>query len=462
MWLQTLPFAMQSRILSFLTIEVRRFSTAHLRSIAIQIIDSSGDSGGGETERGDGFFWVIRAARNLLDAIPSHLNGSVFDGLFPKSVNKSNEEEREESEEEFDSLPCWLKNAATAATDHLLPWLPMSQCSLRRKTQGEVTRSTDKISEENDDLNDGDDLGMEDVAGLDEITLTNADNNPQTVLCPQIHKRAIDLREKLQSVDALSDSLLDIQTLCIDAIRVGGGGQRGGSMVQSVLSLIEPWELDDESGLILSSQLLGNAEMTYSNWPAHVFSATILPKLFLLNQPASRVLMASTLEFCKNYQSIVSSALLIPLLHHKEGINSPMCDVLAKVAKESLHPSHAAAFFHGLLSMDDLTGADFMCVLPCHHDMISNELVWSEWLFSLFQHILSSGIILTPDSIDRIVSAAESVGCKYSRSLKFCSFLLCLVSNSKHALKFHRLSLIGVAGKTDTFLTKSVLSKLSD
>ncbi|KAK9275086.1 hypothetical protein L1049_022345 [Liquidambar formosana] len=84
LWIQTLPNAVQSRILSFLTLERRRFCTRDLSKLAMNIL-----SGKQEVD-----FWVKKAARNLLDTL-SETNYEWVYGLSLDSVEERVEDEFE-------------------------------------------------------------------------------------------------------------------------------------------------------------------------------------------------------------------------------------------------------------------------------------------------------------------------------------------------------------------------------
>ena len=108
MFIETLPGMVQSRILSFLALENKRFNGKELSKLARNLL-----SGSQELD-----FWVKRAARNLLDALSE---SSVNEWISGFSLDSG----EETSGEEFESLPDWLKDMA-ADNDPLLSWLPLS------------------------------------------------------------------------------------------------------------------------------------------------------------------------------------------------------------------------------------------------------------------------------------------------------------------------------------------------
>ncbi|KAJ8531999.1 hypothetical protein K7X08_011922 [Anisodus acutangulus] len=107
-------------------------------------------------------------------------------------------------------------------------------------------------------------------------------------------------------------------------------------------------------------------------WPSLVLCSVILPKLLFLKEPASRVLLTTTIEYCKVHQRAAEYALLLPLILRMDGVNSPICDVITRIVRESLHQGHISAFCQKLLSdEDDLKKFIF---LPCHQCLIGSKL----------------------------------------------------------------------------------------
>ncbi|KAJ4953867.1 hypothetical protein NE237_030699 [Protea cynaroides] len=111
-WIQTLPNAVQSRILSFLAVENRRFCARDLTALATNIL-----KGHSELD-----FWVKKTTLNLLDSITS-LN----------SFSSSYSVDDTEDEKEFRALPDWLQDM-TSTTGPFLPWLPLSPPELNLTT----------------------------------------------------------------------------------------------------------------------------------------------------------------------------------------------------------------------------------------------------------------------------------------------------------------------------------------
>lgn len=421
MFVQTLPSMVQARILSFLAVERQRFCRRELRSLARNIL-----SGGGGLD-----FWVERAACNLLDV----LSESRISGLSLDSGEKK-------AEDEFDSVPCWLKDLAGAG--NLLPWLPVSPEDLMnsRTLYGDSGNNEDTlcgVGQDEEEL-------MDEV--VDEVEIVRPMNDP---LEPEIQNKAASLKARIMNFESASktvDLANEIQELC---------SKTGGNSL-TVLGLIEPWLVDDETASFLISNLSNGSEEELT-WPSQVLSSIILPKMLALEEPAPRVLLTATVEYCKLHQRAAEYALLLPLILRKDGINNPICDVITRIVKECLHPAHVSALCQKLLCGDQ-DERRVIC-LPCHHYLISDQMVWTESLFNLLQNFLNHNVCLTQDSVDHIVYEVQHSAEKFSKSLKFGNFLLCLVIKCSPLLKSHKRVLAEAVGRTNTLVTKSILSKLA-
>lgn len=115
MFMQTLPRMVQACVLSFLAYEHKRFCARDLSRLAGNVLrDDQGPD-----------FWVKTAARNLLDAL-CKLKYEWISGL-------SLDSEEEGMDEEFESVPDWLREVA-GASDVFLPWLPISPDDLTSRS----------------------------------------------------------------------------------------------------------------------------------------------------------------------------------------------------------------------------------------------------------------------------------------------------------------------------------------
>ena len=95
----------------------------------------------------------------------------------------------------------------------------------------------------------------------------------------------------------------------------------------------------------------------------------------VLEEPASRVLVTAIVEYCKILQRVAEDALLFPLILRQEGINNPICDVITRVFKESLHPAHVSSFCLKLLCGEK--DERRVIYLPCHKYLIADNMVWT-------------------------------------------------------------------------------------
>ncbi|KAI3867869.1 hypothetical protein MKW92_050567 [Papaver armeniacum] len=405
MYIQTLPDAVQSRILSFLTTESKRFCKRELCLLAENVLNGS--------ENVD--FWVKKSAHNLLDK----MSDSGFLRFSSLNLNGF-----EEEDEEFFSLPSCLQSSSNSKSS-VLPWLPLTFDELRESASGSC------IADESPD----EAMEVEELCEVDKQD--EVLNQVDVSIDSEVQTKAGSLKMKLLDFESakVTVSLADeIRQLCF--------GEDGKEVRNSfaVLGLIEPWEVDDETASILITNLLGvNANESEFSW-GKVLCSIILPKLLVLDGPASRVLVTTTIESCKPRQKAAVDALLFPLILRKEGLNTHICDVMSRIIKECLHPAHVSSFCQRLLCGEEQS-RKFIC-LPCHQHLVSDKLVWTEPLFTLFQNILNQNIPLTQDSIEHLVSVVQELAGKYSKSLKFSIFFSRLVTKCHSFLEHHKLILI--------------------
>lgn len=425
MFIQTLPAMVQSRILSFLAIERQRFCARGLSSLARGVL------GGGEEVD----FWVARAARHLLDVMPESNYGCI------SRMGLDSGEER--SGNEFESVPAWLKSEVAAARV-LLPWLPVSLDEFNSAESFPGGEKNEELSSEAGEIEaEPMDEDVEDIEICKSLGVP---------LEPEIQDKATSLRAQIANFESTSRTVAlanAIREICL---------AKGLNSVR-VLELIEPWKADDEAASVLISHLTDGSEKEFT-WPSLVLCSIILPRLLVLEVPVTRVLLTATIEYCRLHQKAAEYALLLPLVMRKEGINNPVCEAITRIIKECLHPAHVTAFCHKLLC-DGKNNERFVC-LPSHQCLISPELVWTESLFNLFQNLLNHNIHLTRESVDCIVNSVQKLSLRFSKSLKFGNFLLCLVTKCASSLKSHKQPLTKAVECTNTLVTKSILSKLSN
>lgn len=427
MWIQTLPSVVQARILSFLAYEHQRFCRSELCRLA-RILLSEGKCID---------FWVKKAAQQLLDLV------SVSNYQWLSLLDLDSEEET--AEDEFYSMPDWLKDAARDS-ESMFPWLPMSNDELSDKLPFTCIRGDE------DDLLIG---AEESKERFDDEVMLEVDEDESKCDGPigiEVEEVAKSLKAKLLLVDCSLKAMelaKEIHKLCFES--------RSNRLV--ILDTIEPWNVDDETAAVLISCLSDKIEAGESEWPAHILSSIVLPKFLVLKESPSRVLVNATIEYCRSHQRAAEYALLLPLILRNDGINNPICDVITRIIRESLHTAHVSAFCRKLLIKDEDTRR-FIC-LPFHRSLISEELVWTESLFSLWRNVLDHNVLLMQDSVDQLVSQVCKHSYRYSKSLKYANFVLCLVNKCIPLLRPHKLILTAAVENTDTLVTKSILSKLS-
>ncbi|KAL3623664.1 hypothetical protein CASFOL_032480 [Castilleja foliolosa] len=428
MWIETLPHIVQARILSFLAYDHQRFCEKDLCKLArIVLREDKGLD-----------FWVKKAAQQLLDLVSE----SNYQWLSHLNLNS----EEETIDEEFYSMPDWLMDAAKRSTP-MFPWLPMSTDELSEKmplTAFGDNRDFD-LSIDIEETNERYELD-------DMIRDVNLDENE--AIDAEVEKVAKSLKFRLliiESTSKASELAKEIRGLCF--------GNKINSLV--ILNLIEPWRLDDEAASVLISHLScdENEADDELSWPAHILCSIVLPKFLTLHEPSSRVLMSVTIEYCKAHQRAAEYALLFPLILKNEGINNAVCDVITRIVKECLHRAHVSAFCQKLLC-EDIDVRKLIC-LTGHRALFSEQLVWTESLFCLWQNILNHNVHFTQDCVDQLVTRACEFSERYSKSLKFGNFLLCLVNKCGPFLKAQKVLLAEAVEKTDSLVTRSILSKLS-
>ncbi|KAI3981879.1 hypothetical protein MKX01_041142 [Papaver californicum] len=350
MYIQTLPNAVQSWILSFLTTGGKRFCKRKLCLLAESVLNGN--------EKVD--FWVKKSAHNLLDKM-SDSGFSRFSSL--------NLDGFEEEEEEFLALPNWLQNNSGSKSS-VLPWIPLTFDELRECT------SLSCIADDNrDEVMEVEELC--DVEEKDEVL-----NQMDVSIDSQVRTKAGSLKMKLLNCESSKGTVIDNET----------------------------------TSVLIPNLLGGNTNESEFSWESNILCSIVLPKFLVLNGPASRVLADV-------------DALLFPLILRKEGLNTHMCDVMSRITKECL------------LLCGEEESRKFVC-LPCHQHLVSDKLVWTEQLFTLFQNILNQNISLTQDSVDHIVSVVRELAGQYSKTLKFNTFLLYLITKCHSSLKHHKLIFI--------------------
>ncbi|RXH74709.1 hypothetical protein DVH24_029430 [Malus domestica] len=200
-------------------------------------------------------------------------------------------------EDAFESLPSWLKDSV-ASSDLVLPWLPISLEELNSRTMSGNCENYDGSSSQ---VGEGEDVFMNDV--LEEI---NIDDLVSVHLEPEIQKAAVNLKAQVADFQATSKTIglvNEIRELCLD---------KGGDSL-TISGLIEPWLADDEIASVVLSHLTSRSKEELT-WPSQVLCSVILPKLLVLEEPASRLLVTAMVEYRKLHQRACEYALLFPLI----------------------------------------------------------------------------------------------------------------------------------------------------
>lgn len=417
---QTLPPFLQSQALSFLASSAGLLDSHLLRALAARVLSAPPGRYG---------FWALRGARHLLDRLPEE------EGV-PGVAS-------EEFIDGFHEPPPWLKEMAVRARP-VLPWLPVD-C---RSVVGSGTRGggcggdgLDGIGLETLVLAQDEDVEMEEVGSV---------LPPQAPpLADSVVQRALTMHKEIVTTESVlvAQRVKDLQDLCVESRNAA-----------AVLSLVQPWEADDDTLRVLLSSLVLQEDGVRGGGPALVLCSVFLPQLLELQRPPSSVLLSAALDFCKRYPAAALEAVLFPLVLRKGGLNVPQCDVLTRIVKECMHPLHVTAFCHRLLSGVEQERKP-VC-MPQHHENVGTHLVWTESLFALFYSILSQDICLTPSSVGELISVSDECAPEFSRSLKFGNFLRCFLSKCWHQCKNQRVLLERAAERTNTFLTKTILAKL--
>ncbi|CAN6194735.1 unnamed protein product [Urochloa humidicola] len=417
---QTLPPFLQSQTLSFLASSTGILDRHLLRSLAARVLSAPPGRYG---------FWVRRGALHLLDGLPEEkgVPGVASDKLVGG----------------FHEPPPWLKEAAAQACP-VLPWLPVD-CQSMMGTGTHCCGGGNVLDE----------IGIETLvlAQDEDVEMQEAgcDLPPQAPpLGDSIVQKALAVQKQIVTVESglVGQRVVkDLQDLCVDSRNAA-----------AVLSLVQPWEADDDTLRVLLSNLVLQEDGVNGGGPALVLCSVFLPQLLELQRPPSSVLLSAALDLCKRHPAAAMEAVLFPLVLGKGGLNVPQCDVLIRIVKECMHPLHVSAFCHRLLSGEEQERKP-LC-MPQHHESVGTHLVWTESLFTLFYSILSQDICLTPSTIDELISVIDERASEFSRSLKFGNFLKCFVLKCWHQCKNQRVLLERAAERTNTFLTKAILVKL--
>ncbi|KAH9321545.1 hypothetical protein KI387_016184, partial [Taxus chinensis] len=389
MWIETLPNAMQSSILTFLSVEHGRFRTKDLQALA-EILMAKPDLD----------FWVRRAAENLFSTVVGHIGSAV------PTVDRGPEMDA------YNALPEFL-NDCRRGSNLPFPWIPVASkdpqiaVSDARKSSKEqdalqskgvadekpessrnavleknvcFPEAREPVRERIDSIEDSrhaTDYASEiqhatscisveaagSVAGtsVDVHMVDQEGIDSKSALEPQVYAQATSLKEALSSFDSNSSASSITEKMCELCTT---------SDSREVLSVIKPWEVDDEVTLQLVELLLKERE-GYA-WSTDMLCSLILPKLLSLREPASRILVTAVLQAGKVHQRATVDALLLPLMLGKEGLNVAVCEVLHRLTKDCLRAEQVSSFFQKLLCEENRLQS--VTCLPCHQSELSQCL----------------------------------------------------------------------------------------
>lgn len=441
-------------------------------------------------------FWIGRAAQDLL----SKVGGSSKLIIEAKEAISNY------------SLPSWLLEYK-GQPPPILPWLPVRAPLSESSTSKQTFRSTPGTPKSGFDKSKHQDMGSADRSNTrenkgechgDEETEQHMEDEIIGLRTPPclFEGRSGTLQEKVPST-ALSNLLQDEGMLPDTSSRLIGVGvqskavekilassEAGPSpalhaLAQSLretwlerqpnledlhslhtlpdptafLKLFKPWEIRDD--VVLSMIEIFIRKDSGFVWSAQILSYCLLPKLLCLEQPASRFLVTAVMQAAKLHPRAAVDALLVPLVLCEKGPTKAQCDVINRMLKECLPDHHILSFCGKVFLASRRQQLPFSAPPFVLHDFLDKTLVWSEPACTVLQSILSHPISVDEELLDVLVNACGEEVVRFARSLKFSTFLLCLISNFGPCLKPHKSMLQRIAERTETFMTKSLIAKSS-
>ncbi|KAG6542240.1 hypothetical protein Mapa_016368 [Marchantia paleacea] len=468
-WMQTLPSAMQTSVLTFLNVEHNHFRSKDLEALARRILQSPVEAD----------YWVFQAARSLL------LTSSPDADQFGSS--SSTEEQPfgigDTQMSDYHALPEWL-DKCREHTSPMFSWLPLEKsypveevqdqdethlsetceslqptsvevpavqqptdklfdherratCSPERRTHERTIEDKDRSEIEIMEAEAGImDLSKE-VNGGDNIVNEEDDKIARAALGEDLYLQALSLGRDLRT---RSESGLPKDIYLV----------RSTPKFASLLSAARAWEVDDEVTLLLVETLL--VEQDGYAWSTQVLHAIILPKLYALEKPATRILMTALTQAGKIHPRAVMDSVMFPLICSKNGASSIQCEILNRLVKDCLTEDLILCLLQKM----------FVCSRESKHDFSSNlSWSWTEGVVGVVQNLLSHKVNIDQDCVASLVQALDAAVAEFPTSLKFGNLLLNLVTKHGPRLKSHKALLHQVVDKSRTFLTKSVQSKLA-
>lgn len=468
--MQTLPSAMQTSVLTFLKVEHNHFRTKDLEALARRILQSPVEAD----------YWVYQAARSLL--LTTSQNADQWASF------SSAEEQRlgigDTQTSDHNAMPEWL-DKCSEHTSPMFSWLP-----LEKSYPGDEVQDQDKthLSETLESLQP---MSIE-VPAVQQLTNELFDHEKRATCSPErrTHERTIedmdrlemeiieadtgiiDLSKKVNGRDNLVDEDDDKiaraalgEELYLQALSLGQnlrtrsepGLPKDINLVRStpnfscLLSAARAWEVDDEVTLLLVETLL--VEQDGYAWSTQLLHAIILPKIYALEKPASRILMTALTQAGKIHPRAVMDSIMFPIICSKNGASSVQCEILNRLVKDCLTEDLILSLLQKM----------FVPRRESEHDFSRSNRSWNwtEGVVGVVQNLLSHKVNIDQDCVASLVQDLDAAVAEFSTSLKFGNLLLNLVTKHGPRLKSHKTSLHHVVNRSRTFLTKTVQSKLA-
>lgn len=484
----------QANILGFLDVEHALFHAKDLESFALDLLS------GGQLD-----FWVSRAALNLLKTVGSS-----------NKLNQAKQQIRH-----YAALPSWL--VSSESQPPVLPWMPTTLSKLHTSaamltSQGKASLCLDKSKHFEEDaptldasMNNGSCRANEKlrqetekgptlealihegschanekirqemegaVTGLQvpphysegcnrtsegRLLSTGAQNEEESWVLSskspeRVQKDSTHSEEEDGSVSALAHSLrevwIDRQPTLDDLCTISSLPD-----ARLFFKSLKPWEMKDDT-LLSMMKLLSGKDSGFA-WSAQTVSFCLLPKLLLLEQPASRFVVSAVIEACKAHPRAAIDALLIPLVLIEKGPTKAQCDVMNRVLTECFSDNHLFSLCGKIFLSNRRQCLPFPDPPFVRKRFLSASIAWSEPAWALVQNLISRPMELDMELLETIVDVCGEEVVKFAESLRFCNLLLCLLSKHGTCLGPFKSKLQRISEQTKTFITKTLTAKAS-
>ena len=387
--------------------------------------------------------------------------------------------------EEYNSLPSWLEEYK-GSESVLFADLPLGQEEARTKTGQKTQMQAEELAKNG--TNSGGDKAVHIGGDQEELPTPRSQSTSQTVLGKRKHDRepgvevrhpspqaqvqeggapeeATPGRENLETVsdedentarEVLGDGLFS-RVKSLGAALQSKSSHLGlppdtdlisatAANLSLVLKVIKPWLADDETTSLLVGALLG--EQSGYAQSTQILTHVLLRKLATMQEPPSRMLSSAVLQAGKAHPRATVDAIIVPLLVQNEAGSTVKCDLINRVVKECFSPEAASSLCNRLFC-------------PRTEEQKLGSWVWTEGTVGVVHTLLSQKVALEGAALEGLVSLLEQYSSQFSASLKFSNLLLNLVTKYGSQVRPHKAVLQQVASSTKTFLTKSILAKVS-